>query len=53
VFTWQVWPDKATVKAAEKQMKEDGRLEVSGEIPFDPRRLIYGGFEPIHVMGRE
>lgn len=53
VFTWQVWPDKATLEAAEARMHADGRFEVSGEIPFDPKRLIYGCFTPIHVMGRE
>jgi uncharacterized protein YbaA (DUF1428 family) len=52
VFTWQVWPDKATLEAAEAKMREDKRLEVSGEIPFDARRLILGCFTPLHVMGR-
>jgi uncharacterized protein YbaA (DUF1428 family) len=42
VFTWQVWPDKATLDSAEAKMHEDKRLEVSGEIPFNPRRLILG-----------
>lgn len=52
VFTWQVWPDKASVDAAEAKMHKDKRLEISGEIPFDAKRLIYGGFQPIHTMGR-
>src|SRR5215831_18819900 len=29
VFTWQVWPDKATLESAEAKMHEDKRLEVS------------------------
>ena len=53
VFTWQVWPDKATLEAAEARMHEDKRLEVSGEIPFDPKRLILGCFKPVYTMGRE
>ena len=52
VFTWQVWPDKATLEAAEARMREDKRFEVAGEIPFDPRRLILGCFKPIYTMGR-
>ena len=52
VFTWQVWPDKASLEAAEASMHDDPRFEPDGEIPFDPGRLIYGGFAPIHVMGR-
>jgi uncharacterized protein YbaA (DUF1428 family) len=33
-------------------MHKDKRLEVSGEIPFDPKRLILGCFKPIYAMGR-
>jgi uncharacterized protein YbaA (DUF1428 family) len=50
VFSWQVWPDKATLEAVEAAMQEDKRFEVSGEIPFDAKRLIYGCFAPICVM---
>jgi uncharacterized protein YbaA (DUF1428 family) len=52
VFSWQVWPDRASVDAAEARMREDRRFDIPGDIPFDPGRLIYGGFEPIHTMGR-
>jgi len=53
VFTWQIWPDKQSLDAAEARMHEDGSLEVEGEIPFDAKRMILGCFQPIHVMGRE
>ena len=53
VFTWQVWPDKATLDRAEEKMRNDKRFDVTGEIPFDPRRLILGCFKPIYTMGRE
>lgn len=53
VFTWQIWSDKESFEAAEAKMHEDERMEISGEIPFDPARLILGCFEPIHVMGRD
>ena len=52
VFTWQVWPDKATLDSAEEKMHADGVLEVTGEIPFDARRLILGCFKPLYTMGR-
>jgi uncharacterized protein YbaA (DUF1428 family) len=52
VFTWQVWPDKASFEAAEDRMHADNSLEVSGEIPFDNTRLICGCFQPLHTMGR-
>jgi uncharacterized protein YbaA (DUF1428 family) len=53
VFSWQVWPAKASLESAEAKMREDKRFEVSGEIPFDARRLIYGCFAPIYTMKRE
>ena len=53
VFSWWIWPDKASFYAAETKMHEDNALEVSGEIPFDNKRLIYGCFGPINTMGRE
>jgi uncharacterized protein YbaA (DUF1428 family) len=36
--------------AAEEKMHQDPRM--AGEIPFDLKRLILGGFKPLHVMGR-
>lgn len=53
VVNWQIWPDRESFWAAEKRMHDDPRLEPTGEIPFDPTRLINGCFEPIHVAGRE
>jgi uncharacterized protein YbaA (DUF1428 family) len=52
VFTWQVWPDKASFEAAENKMHEDGVLDSAGEPPFDAKRLILGCFEPIFSMRR-
>jgi uncharacterized protein YbaA (DUF1428 family) len=49
VFSWQVWPDKATLDSAEAKMHKDERFEVSGEIPFDPKRLILGCFKPLYT----
>jgi uncharacterized protein YbaA (DUF1428 family) len=53
VFSWQVWPDKATLDAAEAKMRDDARFEITGEIPFDPKRLILGCFKPVYKMGRD
>ncbi len=52
VCSWQIWPDRESFYASEDRMHEDNALEVSGEIPFDPSRLIYGCFKPIYTMGR-
>ena len=53
VFTWQVWPDKESFYAAEAKMHEDGRLDTSGEPPFDAKRLVLGCFQPVFSMGRD
>jgi uncharacterized protein YbaA (DUF1428 family) len=52
VFSWQIWPDKASFYAAEAKMHEDERLDTSGELPFDAKRLILGCFQPVFSMGR-
>lgn len=47
VFSWIVWPDKATCDAAHDKMQTDGRWEGMGEMPFDGMRMIWAGFDPI------
>ncbi len=52
VFTWQIWPDKASLERAEAQMHADGVLDGAEAPPFDAGRLILGCFNPICTMGR-
>jgi uncharacterized protein YbaA (DUF1428 family) len=47
VFSWIVWPDKATCDAAHDKMFADPRMEALGPMPFDGKRMIFGGFAPI------
>ena len=52
VFSWIEWPDKATRDAAmQKMMSEDfqdDRMDPDkNPMPFDGKRMIYGGFKPI------
>lgn len=48
VFSWMAYPDRATRDAAGAKMRDDPRMdEFSASMPFDGRRMIYGGFEPI------
>lgn len=44
VFSWIVWPDRATADAAEARMQSDPRMAELGEMPFDGARMILGGF---------
>jgi uncharacterized protein YbaA (DUF1428 family) len=46
VLSWVEWPDKATRDAAWAKMMEMGP-EAMGEMPFDGKRMIYGGFAPV------
>lgn len=52
VFSWMVWPDKATADAGHAKMMDDKRFEEMGEMPFDGKRMIWAGFAPIFTMGR-
>lgn len=47
VVAWTVWPDRETSDIAHKAMFEDPRMTAVGEMPFDGRHMILGGFEPI------
>jgi uncharacterized protein YbaA (DUF1428 family) len=51
VFSWQVWPSKEALETAEEKMHQDPRMEITGDIPFDAKRMILGCFKPIYVMG--
>jgi uncharacterized protein YbaA (DUF1428 family) len=57
VFSWIEWPDKASRDAVMGRMAEisqaDERLNpAKNPMPFDGKRLIYGGFEPIVEHGK-
>ena len=44
VFSWITWPSRSARDEGMKKAMEDPRL-TSVEMPFDGKRLIYGGFE--------
>ena len=50
-FSWVEWPDKATRDAGMKKMMEDPRMDPATPgnppMPFDGKRMIFGGFEPV------
>ena len=51
-FSWVEWPDKATRDAAFKAM-ESNETMMNEPMPFDGKRMIFGGFEPIVVEGKD
>lgn len=48
VFSWIEWPDKATRDAGMEKMMKDPRMSPeTNPMPFDGKRMIFGGFVPI------
>lgn len=53
VFAWMTWPDRATAEAAHEKMMADPRMAEQfgapdgSDMPFDGRRMIFGGFAPL------
>lgn len=50
VFSWVTWPSKAVRDAGWKKFMEDPRMK-DMQMPFDGKRMIYGGFETILDTG--
>jgi uncharacterized protein YbaA (DUF1428 family) len=53
VFAWFEYPDQATRKAAGERFRTDPRTKEMAQspMPFDAKRMIYGGFEAIVEEG--
>jgi uncharacterized protein YbaA (DUF1428 family) len=52
VFSWIEWPDKGTRDAAMPKIMQDPRLQPDkNPMPFDGKRMIFGGFEPVVTLG--
>ena len=51
VFSWMIWPDKATHDAAWDRIMTDPecQAEMGAEMPFDGMRMMWGGFRPLFV----
>ncbi len=47
LFSWTAWPDKATCDAAAKAMEAGMEGQEFPEMPFDGKRMMWGGFEPV------
>jgi uncharacterized protein YbaA (DUF1428 family) len=48
VFSFVVWPDKATRDAAWEKIMADPEMQPGAQpMPFDGKRMFWGGFKPI------
>lgn len=52
VFSWIEWPDKATRDAGMAKVMADSRMPPGATpMPFDGKRLIFGGFRTLVDQG--
>jgi uncharacterized protein YbaA (DUF1428 family) len=47
VFSWIVWPSREARDAGNDEAMKDPRMQAPDDVPFNPERMIYGGFEQI------
>ncbi len=53
IFSWVEYPDKATRDRANEAMRNDQSMtESMNTMPFDGKRMIWGGFEPVNDSGK-
>lgn len=51
IFSWIHWPSKAVRDEGSKKAMADPRMQFGTDLPFEGKRMIYGGFEPLLDSG--
>src|SRR5437764_15151898 len=47
VFSWFEYPSRAARDSANEKFRSDSRMMELGEMPFDGKRMIIGGFKAV------
>ncbi len=47
VFSWVEWPSKPVRDEASPKLMADPRMQPDGDMSFDGKRMIFGGFEDL------
>ncbi|MBC7989240.1 MAG: DUF1428 domain-containing protein [Luteimonas sp.] len=50
-FAWIEWPSKEVRDTAMAKVMEDPRMAALPPMPFDGKRMIFGGFTPVVELG--
>jgi len=51
VFSWIEWPDKAARDSGMERVMKDPRMDPgTNPMPFDGKRMIFGGFAPVVTL---
>ncbi|MEA3003939.1 MAG: hypothetical protein QOH81_2727 [Sphingomonadales bacterium] len=45
VFSWIVWPSREARDEGSRKVMADPRMQPGPDMPFDMKRMIFGGFE--------
>ncbi len=53
VFAWIVWPSKAVRDEGMAKVMNDPESQSMNDMPFDGKRMIFGGFDVFLDSGRE
>ena len=53
VFSFAEWPSRAVCDAAAEKMQQDERMQPPAgfDMPFDGKRMVWGGFTPVVELG--
>ncbi|MBX9609469.1 MAG: DUF1428 domain-containing protein [Gammaproteobacteria bacterium] len=51
VFALMEWPSREVCDAAATRMQTDERMKMPAEMPFDGKRMVFGGFTPVVELG--
>lgn len=53
VFAFMEWPSRDVCDQAAKTMQSDEGMPMPTEMPFDGKRMIYGGFTPVVTLEKQ
>ncbi len=50
VFSFMEWPSREVCDAAQQKMMNDDSMKMPDDMPFDGKRMVFGGFTPVVTL---